>query len=154
MACCDAWIGHSVLHCGCSNSHFLLCLWLEAEGKEYVESTQLPHISSMIPWYLWMRSENKVSDIITRLWQDTFLPSMNFITCYRFHTVPLIIPSSCKFWMFSTRYLLQTFEVLILSFVQSPDYGTIFDVGSNVAIWEQVSIGGTTVGHFVIVCAL
>jgi len=47
------------------------------------------------------------------------------------------------------KSLLQTFEVLILSFVQSPYYGTILNVCCNVAIWEQVSIGGTAVGHFV-----
>jgi len=38
MACSDAWIGHSGLRCGCSNSHFLVCLWLEAEGKDILKA--------------------------------------------------------------------------------------------------------------------
>ena len=35
---CDACIGHSGLHCGCSNSHFLWCLWLEAEGNDILKA--------------------------------------------------------------------------------------------------------------------
>jgi hypothetical protein len=38
MACCAGWIDNSGLHCGCSNSHFLWCLWLEAEGKDILKA--------------------------------------------------------------------------------------------------------------------
>lgn len=154
MVCCAAWIGHSGLRCGCSNSHFLLSLWLEAEGRDMLKAHSCLILVKWFPGICeW---EVKIKCQILSLGYDKahFCQVWVSLPVNRFHTVPLIIPSSLKFWIFSVRSLLQTFEVLILSFVQSPDYGTILSVGCNVAIWEQVSIGGTTVGHFVIVCAL
>lgn len=145
-------LGLAIEVCTVALSHFLGNLWLVAD-LNYIGSTQLAQTSWMIPCYLWMRSESKISDIIKKLLTG------HIFAQHEFHD--LLTGFTQCYWSFKSLLVLNILHKifvsntwnLILSFVQSQVYGIILIVGCSVAVWEQVCNGGTF-GQFVIVRAL
>jgi hypothetical protein len=93
MACCDAWIGRSNLHCGCSNSHFLLSLWLEAEGKDIVKAHSFLILVKWFPviceWKVKIKcqiSQGYDKAHFCLVWIS--LPVTGFTQCHWFFQVP------------------------------------------------------------------